>query len=644
MLFCRGCRDTLRASQIDPASLTTRIRRGVRLAGSGRLLQSVEEFQKALETDGENRGAFESLMVLYGSLNQLEDAADLVQRFHFEVDAAGNPLFAVARFYHQRRFDVLAEHAIRRAMEDGESAEGHILLGRIYREQENWQKAVQAFRRALKLSPGNASVHCDLGTALLKQGEPDKARTQLARAVQIEPDNATYHFYMATVHEARGDLQRASKEMRVAASLNREFLIPSIDLVFQIVVNRIREGDAHAAAQEWERCAGDNPEVFDAAFLQECQQFLSRVIAVQHVHNLFTQYPTLRCLEQRTFQRLQASFHEAPRVAFYLGLAHHWFAADKQVDTGYRAFPTVPLDFVFEEWMNLHSALSHSQLTERPLAPLEIYELLIGATGHTLGKVREVLADVLSQMVEEETEDEDEDVEMPLERALGTTLWAVTLESYLLAEAIRRCRDYSDAFYSHFHAARAHRENRQYPRAIVELERAVALHPQSAALRNMLWNLYIRQDRYTDAIKHCQETLEFSPHRLYRAAACNDMAYCFVEMGGSLSEAMELTQQARELAPTVFDHHIDETRAWAYYREGRYTEALLLMEKVLEALKDEPPSSVHLYHYGKILQAVGRRELARKVFERALEVEVSAESDWGISRKVRSELSRWGDD
>ena len=158
----------------------------------------------------------------------------------------------------------------------------------------------------------------------------------------------------------------------------------------------------------------------------------------------------------------------------------------KAVGDGYRAFPTVPLDFVFEEWMNLHAALWHAQLTERPLAPLEIYKLLIGATGHTLGNVREALQDVLTQMSDEEVKEEDDDAEIPLERALGTTLWAVTLESYLLAEAIRRCRDYSEAFYARFHAARGHRKNRQYPRAISKLERAVTLHPHRAALRDML--------------------------------------------------------------------------------------------------------------------------------------------------------------
>ena len=92
------------------------------------------------------------------------------------------------------------------------------------------------------------------------------------------------------------------------------------------------------------------------------------------------------------------------------------------------------------------------------------------------------------------------------------------------------------------------------------------------------------------------------------------MAYCFVEMGGSLSEAMELTEQARELAPTVFDHHIDETCAWAYYREGRYAEGFAPHGEGPGGLEGRTTQFSHLYHYGKILQAVGRRELARKVF------------------------------
>ncbi|HEY3998673.1 MAG TPA: tetratricopeptide repeat protein [Candidatus Xenobia bacterium] len=638
MLFCRTCRDQLRTAQLDVRRITTRIRKGVQLAGSGQLSQSVLEFEKALQADQHNRGAFESLMVLYGSLNRLDAAVTLMEAHPFEEGATLEPYLQVALFYHLRKFSALAEIAIRRAMERRESPEGHVLLGRIYREQENWTKAVQCFRRAIKMQPGNARLHCDLGTALLRLGETDKARTQLSRAVALEPDNATFHFYMATVHEARGDLVRAGKEMRVAASLNPDFRNSAIDLAFQLLVNKMRDGDLRGALNEWERCARDNAEVFPGPFLEECHQFLTRVIAVQHVHNLVGQQPLLRCLDQKAFHRFQSQFAELPRVVFYLGLAHHWFSASKSSQEPYRAFPTVPLDFVFEEWMDLHAALSHDSPVHRPLAPLEVYELLIGATGQALGQARQVLVQQGLESISNEDEEEDEG---SVERALGTSLWAVSLESYLLAEAVRRCRDYPSAFLEHFHTARKHRERRHFSGAIAEFEQAVAALPRKAALRNMLWNLYIREERFAEALRHCRETLTFSKHRLYRAAACNDMAYCLVEMGAPLPDVLALTDQARELAPSVFDHHIDETRAWALYREGRFEEAVQLMEKVLTAMKDEPPSSVHYYHYGKMLLAVGRREVARKAFNKALQIEGNVESDWGISSKVKTELDRW---
>ena len=56
VLFCRGRRETLRASRIDPAMLTT-TSPGAACGwlAPGGLCRSIEEFQKALETNGKAR-------------------------------------------------------------------------------------------------------------------------------------------------------------------------------------------------------------------------------------------------------------------------------------------------------------------------------------------------------------------------------------------------------------------------------------------------------------------------------------------------------------------------------------------------------------------------------------------------------------
>ncbi len=64
-------------------------------------------------------------------------------------------------------------------------------LDRAYRlvREHRYDAAVDAFRRALTLSPGRADIHKDLAYTLLKIGDREDARDEFAAAVRLEPDN-----------------------------------------------------------------------------------------------------------------------------------------------------------------------------------------------------------------------------------------------------------------------------------------------------------------------------------------------------------------------------------------------------------------------------------------------------------------------
>ena len=144
-------------------------------------------------------------------------------------------------------------------MEEGESAGGMSCWGAFIANRRTGRKPSR-LSAALKLAPGNAAVHCDLGTALLKQGEPDKARTNW-RAVQIEPDNATYHFTWRRCTRRGAICSGPARDAHAGEPRSR-----SCHPVYRSDVpdrrQWRREGETRIAAQEWERCAADNPDVF----------------------------------------------------------------------------------------------------------------------------------------------------------------------------------------------------------------------------------------------------------------------------------------------------------------------------------------------------------------------------------------------
>jgi len=75
---------------------------------------------------------------------------------------------------------------------------GHYLLGLYYRQQGAYDFAVEEFRVALSLDPGNAQAWADLGQTYVAQGQYLMAEEALAKAVESAPEDVTFH--LALVH------------------------------------------------------------------------------------------------------------------------------------------------------------------------------------------------------------------------------------------------------------------------------------------------------------------------------------------------------------------------------------------------------------------------------------------------------------
>ena len=98
----------------------------------------------------------------------------------------------------------------------------------------------------------------------------------------------------------------------------------------------------------------------------------------------------------------------------------------------------------------------------------------------------------------------------------------------------------------------------------------------------------------------------------------NDLAYALAcnEYKLDLADKFSLLAlKANPQAGAVLD-----TRAWVLYKQGRFEEALTVMEEALAAYRDEHvnENAVMLNHYGDILFALGRHEDACAVWRRVI--------------------------
>jgi tetratricopeptide (TPR) repeat protein len=99
-------------------------------------------------------------------------------------------------------------------------AAAHAQLGYIYSHQESWSDAAREYREAIRLKPHLAEAHSGLGDALGHMGDRQGEIAEERIAIQQAPSSAMAHFQLATALEHEGDSSTALEEYRRAAELD----------------------------------------------------------------------------------------------------------------------------------------------------------------------------------------------------------------------------------------------------------------------------------------------------------------------------------------------------------------------------------------------------------------------------------------
>ena len=148
-----------------------------------------------------------------------------------------------------------------------------------------------------------------------------------------------------------------------------------------------------------------------------------------------------------------------------------------------------------------------------------------------------------------------------------------------------------------------------YSRAIAALD-----NPEAPSA----WSLYYarataleREDRWPEAEADLRLALQLSPEQ---PLVLNMLGYSLVDRGLALEEALGMIERAMEQRPD--DGYITDSLGWAYYRMGRYDEAVSVM---LDAVLLRPGDGILNDHYGDVLWMVGREREAAFQWQRALD-------------------------
>jgi tetratricopeptide (TPR) repeat protein len=166
----------------------------------------------------------------------------------------------------------------------------------------------------------------------------------------------------------------------------------------------------------------------------------------------------------------------------------------------------------------------------------------------------------------------------------------------------------------HVALADAYRRDERFEEARAAYDAAVARLPASDAGH---WVLYFsrgicaeRLGDFTAAEADMREALRLNPDE---PRVLNYLGYSFVDRGENLDEALGMIERAVAREPG--SGYIIDSLAWAYYRLGRYADAVQPME---QASLLEPVDPIVTDHLGDVYWAVGRTREAEFQWHRAL--------------------------
>nr|WP_325168802.1 tetratricopeptide repeat protein [Paracoccus caeni] len=140
-----------------------------------------------------------------------------------------------------------------------------------------------------------------------------------------------------------------------------------------------------------------------------------------------------------------------------------------------------------------------------------------------------------------------------------------------------------------------------------------------------------RSGQFDRAEEDLLAAIELRPDQ---ASLLNYLGYSWIDRSENLDQALEMIKKAAELSPG--DGYILDSLAWAYYRLGRYEEAVAPMEQAIGTMSQDPLVNDHL---GDIYWKVGRHREAEIQWKRALSLEPTDSGDVDPDR-IRAKLDR----
>lgn len=602
-------------------------------------------------------GAYYYLGLSYLSKGELEQAISRFQRVvDLNPDMIQAHLLLAITHLKKRRTDVAVKAAQKAVDIDEENAFAHNVLGSAYMAAGKYDLAMEEFDRAIELNPALIDVHLKKGAYNLLSGYSEKAEDEFRNAVEVAPEVLQTRVILAQYYIKQKKFNDAIKVLKEGLKEN-----PNDAVLYNIMgAAHLGKGEADAATEYYEKAIGSNPKFFLPYFnlatlytfkghqdkaMNEFKKVLEvdgsnaraliGIALIMEVEN--------KDEEALTYYKKAA---EQKVLAAYIALAGYYLRKKdnkKALDVLDEA-----LSFDSKNIKILDLKGSIYQKEKKYKQALAIYRNLkrfapeqgtarIAGVHESMGEYNKAIEE-LKGLLTKKADRVD----------VLAKIAALYIKKKDFKEAEKNAKSIiffqSDSDFGYRILANVYISDRYFDKGLDSLKKAEELNPANIETQMMIGQAYVSKGSLGKALKVFKNVEKIQPKyapvyffqgnihdrmgnkkdavEMYKKAvslspnfiqALNNLAYLYAEGHGSIDEAVNLAQRAKELAPK--NGGVTDTLGWVLFKKENYDDAL---QHFIEATYYIPGNPTVRYHLALTYMKKGANDKAEKQLENAV--------------------------
>jgi tetratricopeptide (TPR) repeat protein len=603
--------------------------------------KAIEEYRLAIDNDPTSDYLNAGLAELYAKTGRIRDAVleaqDILKR-------DGNNLEArrlLGRIYLRSLGDMQAgtqsQEVLKLAIEqyeqivklDPKSVEDHLLLGRLYRLNNELLKSEGEFKTAVNIQPDSEEAVTTL--AYLYNEEGDSARAlQVLSAIPESARTAKLYSALGFTYEQEKDYKKAIDAYRRSTELDHD----NLDSVRGLAQNLMNDGQTDAALEQYKVIADADPS--------DAQTYM-RIAEIDRRDGKFDQ--ALEALKKATavvpdslevqyniavIDEAQGKYEDAIQILNQLLQKTEHDGEYSVPDKNNRAVFLERLGTVYRE------ANKHQQAVDTFRKMLDLgdenairgYQQIVET--YRDNKQWQMATEAAAEAAKKYPNDRGLQMVSASQQAdMGKSEVAIEHVKSLL-------KGNADDREVYIALAQMYSRVKDWPKAEENVSKAIDLSGKPEDKDYAIFvqgSVYERQKKYDLAEEAFRKVLADDPKN---AMTLNYLGYMLADRDTRVEEALGYIRRAVALDPQN-GAYLDSL-GWAYYKLGKYDLAEENLRRASERIATDP--TVH-QHLGELYQRTGRLKLAASNYERSLEEwnkTIPAEVDQDQVAKVTKEL------